>query len=135
MLTDCAATHVAISKHDLDVQTKMSDTIFLDPVADSKKTVFVQIRNTSDKPHFDIAADVKAAVSGKGYRIVGDPDHAQYILQANILQVGKVAPSAAQEAFGGYGALLAVPFLARPRRHRWVARVRRRSLARRSLAV
>ncbi|MEX3808909.1 complement resistance protein TraT [Paraburkholderia sp. BR13439] len=107
----CAATQVAISKHDLDVQTKMSDTIFLDPVADSKKTVFVQIRNTSDKPDFDIAADVKAAVSGKGYRIVGDPDHAQYILQANILQVGKVAPSAAQEAFGGYGAPLGGAFL------------------------
>ncbi|MBB5463656.1 MULTISPECIES: complement resistance protein TraT [unclassified Paraburkholderia] len=111
LLTGCAATQVAISKHDLDVQTKMSDTIFLDPVADSKKTVFVQIRNTSDKPDFDIAADVKAAVSGKGYRIVGDPDHAQYILQANILQVGKVAPSAAQEAFGGYGAPLGGAFL------------------------
>ncbi|MBC8743042.1 hypothetical protein F6X40_42180 [Paraburkholderia sp. UCT31] len=46
-----------------------------------------------------------------GYRIVGDPDHAHYILQANILQVGKVAPSAAQEAFGGYGAPLGGAFL------------------------
>jgi hypothetical protein len=111
LLTGCAATQLAISKHDLDVQTKMSDTIFLDPVADSKKTVFVQVRNTSDKPDFDISADVKAAVTEKGYRVVGDPAQAQYILQANVLQVGKVAPSAAQEAFGGYGAPLGGAFL------------------------
>ncbi len=50
LLSGCAATHVAISKRDLDVQTKMSDTVFLDPVGADRKTVFVQIRNTSDKP-------------------------------------------------------------------------------------
>ncbi|HDR9106041.1 complement resistance protein TraT [Paraburkholderia sp. A2RO-4L] len=106
LLSGCAATQLAISKSDLDVQTKMSDTIFLEPVADSKKTVYVQVRNTSDKPDFDIAQDVNAAIAAKGYRIVTDPDKAQFILQANILQVGKVAPSAAQESFGTYGSAL-----------------------------
>jgi hypothetical protein len=31
-LGGCAAVHTSIAKKDLDVQTKMSDTIFLDPV-------------------------------------------------------------------------------------------------------
>lgn len=102
LLSGCAATQLAIEKHDLDVQTKMSDTIFLDPTSDSKKTIFVQVRNTSDKPDFDISSDVTAAIAAKGYRVVNDPDNAQFVLQANILQVGKVAPSAAQMQFGGY---------------------------------
>jgi len=110
-LTGCAATSVAISKHELDVQTKMSDTIFLDPTPESKRTVFVQVRNTSDRADFDINQDVASAIAAKGYRVVNDPDKAQFILQANILQVGKVAPSAAQmSAFGRYGAPLAGVF-------------------------
>ncbi|MCP3707686.1 complement resistance protein TraT [Paraburkholderia sp. CNPSo 3274] len=43
----CAATRLAIEKRDLDVQTKLSGTIFLDPMAESKKTIFVQVRNTA----------------------------------------------------------------------------------------
>lgn len=111
LLAGCAATQLAIEKHDLDVQTRMSDTIFLDPTAASKRTVFVQVRNTSDKPDFDIATDVASALSSKGYQVVNDPDQAQFILQANILQVGKAAPSAAREAFGGYGAPLSGVFM------------------------
>lgn len=111
LLSGCAATQLAIEKRELDVQTKMSDTIFLDPTAESKRTIFVQIRNTSDKPDFDISSDVTAAIAAKGYRIVNDPDSAQFVLQANILQVGKVAPSAAQMQFGGYGSQLQAAFL------------------------
>jgi hypothetical protein len=110
LLSGCAATSLALEKKDLDVQTKMSDTIFLDPTPESQRTVFVQVRNTSDKPDFDIANDVTAAVAAKGYRIVTDPAKAQFILQANVLQVGKVAPSAAQESFGRYGSALGGAF-------------------------
>lgn len=111
LLSGCAATSLAISKHDLDVQTKMSDTIFLDPVAPAQRTIFVQVRNTSDRQDFDIASDVTAAIAAKGYRVVNDPDQAHFILQANILKVGKVAPSAAQESFGTYGSALGGAFL------------------------
>lgn len=108
MLSGCAATQVAISKRTLDVQTKMTDTVFLDPVEPSQRTLLVQIRNTSDKPDFDIAQEVRAAIAAKGYRIVEDPKKAHYILQANILQVGKTSPTAAESIFrGGYGANVA----------------------------
>jgi hypothetical protein len=107
LLSGCAATTVAIEKRNLDVQTKMSATIFLDPTSDANKTIFVQVRNTSDQPAFDIASDVTAAIVAKGYRVVSDPDKAHFILQANILQVGKADPSVAQlQGFGAYGSTL-----------------------------
>ncbi len=104
VLSGCAATQVAISKRNLDVQTKMSDTVFLDPVGTDKKTIFLQIRNTSDKPDLSVNDEVAAALVAKGYRVEANPDEAHYILQANILQVGKTAPTAMEAAINqGYG--------------------------------
>ena len=51
----CAATHTAIAKRDLDVQNKMTDTIFLDPVGPAQRTVYVQVRNSSDYAALDLA--------------------------------------------------------------------------------
>ena len=105
VLSGCAATSMAISKRNLDVQTKMSSTVFLDPVSADKRSIVIQVRNTSDKPSFQIEQELKAAVSGKGYQIVSDPAKAHYMLQVNILQVGKLDISAAQgilnSGFGG----------------------------------
>jgi hypothetical protein len=76
----CAATTVAIEKRNLDVQTKMSGTVFLDPTSEANKTVFVQIRNTSDKTNFDVTPDVTAGIPAKSYRVVPNPDQAYSIL-------------------------------------------------------
>lgn len=106
-LSGCAATQVAISKRNLDVQTRMSATVFLDPVRADQRTVFLQIRNTSDQPDLDIASDLMDAITSKGYTVVDDPDAAQFVLQANVLQVGKTSPSANETALhGGYGGTL-----------------------------
>lgn len=88
-MTGCSATHTMIAKRNLDVQTKMSETVFLDPVSSDKRTVFLQLRNTSDKPDLVIEPQIIAAVEKKGYTVVNDPDKAHYLIQANILQVGK----------------------------------------------
>ncbi len=107
-VSSCAAMSTAISKRNLEVQTKMSNTIFLDPVAEDAKTIFIQIRNTSDKPEFNIEKEVKEKILIKGYRVVSDPSKAHYILQANILQVGKNSQTAAEQSLlGGYGDALA----------------------------
>ena len=106
-LGGCAATQTAISKRDLDVQTKASATIFLDPVKEADRTIFVQVRNTSDRPDLDVAPEITAALAGKGYRIVNDPDAAHYYLQANVLYVGKTSNTASQSALqSGYGGAL-----------------------------
>ena len=107
LLSGCAATQMAISKRNLDVQTKMSNTVFLNPVEDSKKTVYVQVKNTSDKQSFVLTNELKTALENKGYQVVNSLNSAHYLLQANILQVGKTDPSAAERAFaGGYGSSL-----------------------------
>ena len=103
-ITGCAATQVAISKRDLDVQTRMSNTVFLDPVPQDKRTVYVQVRNTSDKPGFNIDGNLRQAIETKGYRVLKDPNKAYYWLQVNVLQVGKADPSAAERALAsGFG--------------------------------
>jgi hypothetical protein len=104
ILSGCAAVHTSIAKKDLDVQTKMSDTIFLDPVEPDRKIVYLNVRNTSDKSNFDIAGPVARVLEGKGYTITLDPKKAHYWLQVNVLSVDKASPTAAQAALGaGYG--------------------------------
>lgn len=105
LLCSCAATHTAISKRNLDVETKMSETIFLDPVSPQQRTVFVQIRNTSGNNKLNLEPQIAAAVASKGYTIVQDPKQAHYLLQANVLHANKADMSSADdylsEGFGG----------------------------------
>jgi Enterobacterial TraT complement resistance protein len=105
-LLGCAAVHTSIAKKDLDVQTKMSDTVFLDPVSPDKKVVFVQMRNTSDQP-FDIEGPIVTAIAARGYRITLNPDEAHFRLLGNVLSVAKASPTAAEAALAsGYGGVL-----------------------------
>jgi hypothetical protein len=106
VLAGCAATTTAIRYGDLDVQTKMSNTIFLDPVAPAQRTVFVQIRNTTDK-QLNIEPQIKGAIASRGYRITEDPSKAHYILQANVLQVGRTDKSALEQSqMAGFGGVV-----------------------------
>jgi outer membrane lipoprotein SlyB len=106
-LAGCAAGTTAVAKRNLDVQTKMSETIFLDPVGPADRTVYVDVRNTSDRPGLDIGPQVRAAVEARGYRLVEDPAQARFILQANVLQAGRSSPTAAEAASGdGFGGTL-----------------------------
>lgn len=107
VLAGCAATQLAISKHKLETDTKTSVSIFLDPVPDREKTVYVQIHNTSDQPKFEIKKQVSVFLKEKGYRVTNHLGYAHYLLQANILQVGKSSQSASENALaGGYGSAL-----------------------------
>lgn len=125
LLVGCGATHTAINKRKLDVQTQMSATVFLDPVTADKKTLFLQVRNTSDKPQLDLEPHIAAALEAKGYTLVQNPEQCHYLLQANILQVGRTDLRAAQHALNqGFGAALggavagaAVGSLAAPHGH------------------
>jgi len=84
----CSAMNTAIKKRDLEVQTKMSETVFLEPVAPEEKIVYFDIRNTSDK-EVNVKTTIEAAFKNKGYKITTNPKKATYMLQGNILKVGK----------------------------------------------
>lgn len=108
LLAGCAATHVAISKRDLEVPSRMSDAVFLDPVGGDKRTAFVYVRNTSDRPDFRVETPLKSAIAGCRYRIVNDPEEAHFELQAQVLSVSRMSITAAEAALdAGYGGTIA----------------------------
>ncbi len=58
----------AIKKRNLEVKTQMSETIWLEPA--SERTVFLQIKNTSDKDMSGLQGKIADAVKAKGYQVV-----------------------------------------------------------------
>ncbi|MBP9777836.1 MAG: complement resistance protein TraT [Rickettsiaceae bacterium] len=107
MLGGCSASKNLMEHSSLKTETKMSSTIFLDPVSAQQKTVLLQIRNTSDKSNFNPKNKIALKLTNSGYRITDDPNKAHYLLQANILKVGEGKPEDVSNALlGGYGAAL-----------------------------
>lgn len=108
LLASCAATEVALSHKNLDTQTKLSKTIFLDPVAINQKSVFLVVKNTSDQQSLNVNDALREAFRARGYKLMNSPLQAHYTVQVNILSVEKVSKSASQSAPGhGFGSALA----------------------------
>lgn len=107
VLTGCAATQTAIEHGKLETSSKLSETVFLNPVPDSQKTVFVSVKNTSDH-EMNVESALKSAIKARGYQVMSDPRSAHYLLQANVLKVGKMSMAASKSALGGgFGSALA----------------------------
>lgn len=103
LMAGCAATYTGLRYKDMVVNNKMSASIFLEPVAPSQRTVFVQVRNTSDKA-MDLGPEIMADLRNKGYQVVDDPNKAHYMLQANVLSVGEADESSIEKAgLAGFG--------------------------------
>lgn len=107
VLTGCAATKTAIEHGHLVTSTKLSETVFLRPVSNTKKTVYVSVKNTSDQT-IEVEPALKSSFKSHGYKVVSNPSTAHYLLQANVLKVGKMSVAASQSALGGgFGSALA----------------------------
>jgi len=106
-LTGCAATQTVIEHGKLITNTQQSKTIFLEPVKLSQKTIFVSVKNNTEEDVY-IAPLLKQSLIHKGYKIQKSAEKAHYILQTNILQVGKMSAAASQSALGGgFGSAIA----------------------------
>jgi hypothetical protein len=109
-LTGCSTVGTVIEKRNLSVQSKMSNSVFLEPVSNNKKTVFIQIRNSSDQDIDTQAMTqiISKKLNAKSYKVVSSPNQAHYILQQNILSVAKTNKGSAYNAmdsgFGGAAA-------------------------------
>ncbi|WP_332460860.1 conjugal transfer complement resistance protein TraT [Escherichia coli] len=88
VLSGCGAMSTAIKKRNLEVKTQMSETVWLEP--SNERTVFLQIKNTSDKDMSGLQAKITDAVKAKGYQVVTSPDKAYYWIQANVLKADKM---------------------------------------------
>lgn len=102
-LSGCAAVHTSISKKDLDVQTKISTSIFVAPVAKDKRKIYLEVRSgvmEFDRVSFRTALNEQILASGNGYTFVDGPDEAQYTMSVFVRQLEKASPSAAANALG-----------------------------------
>lgn len=108
-LSSCTTVMSGIENAKLQTQAKMSNTIFLNPVSPSQKTVYVQIRNTSQVPMPDLKAMITQKLQANGYKVIDDPQQAHYWLQANVLYMGKETQFATFDGAlaGGFGGALA----------------------------
>ncbi len=111
-LAGCAATQVAISKKNLDVQTKTSTAIFVDEVARNKRTIYVNVRSgvmEFDRRAFKKFIKEQFAQSDSGYSVVDNPETAHFTMSIYVLNLEKASPSAAESALNqGYtGTVLA----------------------------
>lgn len=88
VLSGCGAMTTAIKKRNLEVKTQMSETVWLDPA--SERTVYIQVKNTSDKDMGDLQTLIADAMKAKGYQVVSSPDKAYYWIQANVLKADKM---------------------------------------------
>lgn len=88
VLSGCSAMGTAIKKRNLEVKTQMSQTVWLEP--SNEKTVYLQVRNTSDKDMSDLQALLAQDLRAKGYTVTSSPDTAYYWIQANVLKAEKM---------------------------------------------
>lgn len=103
-LIGCTAMHTAIKHRNLEVGTKMSQSIFLDPIPESKKNVYVDIKNTSSEQKLQLQEKIECNLTEKGWKIVKKSNEAYVLLQANVLHVGKVKETTLDEILnGGFG--------------------------------
>ncbi len=107
-LSGCTAMKTAVKKRDLEVSTQLSETVWLDPVGPDKRTVFVQFRDTSDKQGMVQAQPIISAIQAKGYKIINDPEAAQYWVMLNVRKIGKSDANEASAFLSqGYGGAIA----------------------------
>ncbi len=106
ILAGCAAVHTSVSKRELDVQTRTSTAIFVDPVSKDKRTIYLDVRSgvmEFDRRAFKTAVKSQISEGDSGYQLVDDPDGAQFHLSVYVLNLEKTSPSAAEAALNqGY---------------------------------
>ena len=81
LMTGCATS-------ELQTNARMTQSVFINPVAKEKRTIFVSTKNTSGA-QINLENRMIQALYAKGYTIVDDPEKATYVLMTNILFCNK----------------------------------------------
>lgn len=77
LMTGCATS-------ELQTSSKMTQSVFINPVAKDKRLIFVASKNTSGQ-NINLERTIYSELQAKGYTIVDDPDRATYVLMMNVL--------------------------------------------------
>jgi len=106
MMGGCAATQTLLAKKDLVVQSRTSTAVFVDPVARPKRTIYLDVKSgveAFDRHAFKQFVAEQFRTNDDGYRVVDDPDAAQFTMVAYVRNLEETNPTAAEQALeGGY---------------------------------
>lgn len=83
----CETINTVVKRKSLEINTYMNKTIYLEPSND--RTVYIQIKNTSNKNLNKLQGKIFSLLQEKGYKITFFPENAHYWIQANILRIEK----------------------------------------------
>jgi outer membrane lipoprotein SlyB len=97
-LSGCAATVTGLKHKDLDVQTQMSEPIFIEPVSADRRTVWLDVKSTCTEG-IDLSP-LPGMLTARGYRVVTDPEAAQYQLQITCLHIQRAQTAAIDTPLG-----------------------------------
>ena len=94
-----------LSSGNVGLSTKMSSSIFLQPVSPQDKVVYVSVRNTSTATGLNFRQELISELIGEGYKITNNPKEANFMLMTNVLYIGKRTKSytMAGALAGGFG--------------------------------
>lgn len=101
VLAGCAAVETSVAKRNLDVQTKTSTAIFVDPIARNMRLVYVDVRSgvmEFDRRAFRHEVMNAFANNDNGYQVTDDPDEAPYHMSIFVTTLEKSSPTAAEQA-------------------------------------
>lgn len=88
ILSGCGAVSSVINHGSLTTESRMSQTIFLDPVAPKDRVIYVQVHDTSGH-QVNLKSALVSALQKQGWRVTRNPMKAHDRLQVNVLQVGQ----------------------------------------------
>lgn len=93
-----------------DVETLLSQSIFLLPAQPSERSLYIKVTSTADKPVDleGIQRELSTRFRSKGFRLSNVND-ANFLLQVNILSISKTSKSLTKEAVSnGFGAAVSI---------------------------
>lgn len=101
LLSGCATSN-------LQTSAKMTQSVFINPVAKEKRTVFITMKNTSGTD-INLERTISQTLGSKGYMLVDDPEAASYVLMTNVLYCNKKQENNVGQGvgLGGIGGALA----------------------------
>ncbi len=85
-LAGCAATRLMIRYGDLNTQTEMSESVFLELRSDLPQTVYISEASTAGR-ELTIRPTLDRHLTESGYTLVDGTDEATYIIQINHLRL------------------------------------------------
>lgn len=108
-LSGCTTMSTYFAHKDLTVNSKMSESIFIDPVPDNQKLVYIQVKNTTTENLDGLKTKLSDDLSKNGWHVTTSVDKAYSMIQVNVLQAGEAKnPDAVwQSVSSGWGNVMA----------------------------